>query len=41
MSTMQPIGPDKVVFDVDPAIIADAKVRKELRERLFTGKASG
>jgi aldehyde:ferredoxin oxidoreductase len=36
-----PIGPDKVVFDVDPAIIADAKVRKELRERLFTGKASG
>lgn len=36
-----PIGPRESVFDAAPEIIADAKVRKEPREELFSGKASG
>ena len=35
------IGPAGVVFDVPAEIIADAKVRKEPREQLFTARASG
>ena len=35
------IGPAKVVFDVKPEIIADAKVRKEPSDRLFASKATG
>ena len=35
------IGPAKVVFDVSAEIIADAKVRKPEREKLFTTKAAG
>jgi aldehyde:ferredoxin oxidoreductase len=35
------IGPAKVVFDVSAAIIADAKVRKPGRDKLFTTKAAG
>ena len=35
------IGPNKVVFDVSPEIIADAKVRKAGRDKLYTTKAAG
>ncbi|MEE9279713.1 MAG: aldehyde ferredoxin oxidoreductase N-terminal domain-containing protein [Myxococcota bacterium] len=35
------VGPKKLVFDVDPAIIADAKVRKSFGDELFTKKAIG
>ncbi len=35
------IGPAKVVFDVPAAVIADAKVRKPVRDNLFTTKAAG
>ena len=35
------IGPNKVVFDVSPEIIADAKVRKPGRDKLYTTKAAG
>jgi aldehyde:ferredoxin oxidoreductase len=35
------IGPAKVVFDVPAEIIADAKVRKPGRDKLYTTKAAG
>ncbi len=35
------IGPAKVVFDVKPEIVADAKIRKGLRDELFGAKATG
>ncbi len=35
------IGPAKLVFDVKPEIIAQAKVRMEPREELFSTKATG
>ncbi len=36
-----PIGPAGMVFDVSPEIIADVKVRKPTREKLFTSRAAG
>jgi aldehyde:ferredoxin oxidoreductase len=36
-----PIGPAGMVFDVSPEIIADVKVRKPMREKLFTSRAAG
>jgi aldehyde:ferredoxin oxidoreductase len=35
------IGPAGVVFDVSAEIIADVKVRKPMREKLFTSRAAG
>jgi aldehyde:ferredoxin oxidoreductase len=35
------IGPAGVVFDVSAEIIADVKVRKPMRENLFTSRAAG
>jgi aldehyde:ferredoxin oxidoreductase len=34
-----PIGPDNVVFDVKPEVIARTKVRMPLRDELFTLQA--
>ena len=36
-----PIGPTNAVFDVKPEIIAQAKVRMDAREELFSTKATG
>ena len=36
-----PIGPAKMVFDVKPDIIRQAKERMETRDELFTMKAVG
>ena len=36
-----PIGPAKVVFDVKPELIAQAKLRMKPREELFATKATG
>ncbi|MDH5673054.1 MAG: hypothetical protein OEZ06_12940 [Myxococcales bacterium] len=36
-----PIGPAKLIFDVAPEVIADAKVRKDLTAKLFKLKAQG
>jgi aldehyde:ferredoxin oxidoreductase len=36
-----PIGPQHLVWDVDPSIVAQAYTRFENDEKLFTTKASG
>ncbi len=38
---VDPIGPEQLVFDVAPDVIADAKVRKDNSEELFATPASG